>query len=77
MTIPQSELSPKNREKNITNAFKLNSSYSNIQNKHILLIDDLITTGTTLKEVGHIVAKLNPASITAIVACMATNSTTI
>ncbi|MCQ8212289.1 phosphoribosyltransferase family protein [Cetobacterium somerae] len=35
------------REKNIKNAFKIRSDYSQ---KKILIVDDIVTTGTTIKE---------------------------
>ena len=36
---------------------------SNINNKHVLLIDDIIDTGNTLKQVKEILTKENPLSI--------------
>ncbi len=37
-----------NRWENVTNLFEVNSTYD-IENKHILLIDDVLTTGATLE----------------------------
>jgi Predicted amidophosphoribosyltransferases len=38
-----------------------------IKDKHILLVDDLMTTGVTLHEAGKALYAYKPASITAIV----------
>ncbi|RLG12525.1 hypothetical protein DRN73_02285 [Candidatus Pacearchaeota archaeon] len=46
-TLPQTRLSKKERWKNVKNAFK---SYSSLNKKTILLIDDVITTGATVNE---------------------------
>lgn len=47
-TKPQAKLSSKDRKSNIKNAFVLAKNFS--QNQNILLIDDVWTTGSTLKE---------------------------
>ena len=52
-TKPQSLLSGKERQKNIKNAFDLKDS-SKISGKHILIIDDIMTTGSTLNELGKL-----------------------
>lgn len=46
---PQSLLSKEEREKNIKGAYKVNGQQK-IQNKKILLIDDIYTTGSTVNE---------------------------
>ena len=43
-------LNEKLREENIRGSFKINNSF-NFKNKKILLVDDIITTGATLKEI--------------------------
>jgi len=49
-TVPQVKMKNKaNRQKNLANAFIINNS-TLLHNKNILLIDDVITTGTTLSE---------------------------
>ena len=47
--IEQSKLSKEERQKNIQGAYKLINS-KKIQNKKILLIDDVFTTGSTANE---------------------------
>jgi len=50
-TPPQSNLSKEERRINIESAFKVNLKYKNtIRNSKILLIDDIITTGSTAAE---------------------------
>ena len=46
-TETQTKLSKKQREENVSNAFKLNPKF-NIENKDILIIDDVFTTGATI-----------------------------
>ncbi len=46
-TRPQSKLSISQRQKNLKDAFQINKTL-NIQNKNILLIDDIFTSGSTI-----------------------------
>ena len=46
-TKPQSSLSFKNRKKNVKGAFKLIKA---LQYKHVAIVDDVITTGATVRE---------------------------
>ncbi|MCJ7787036.1 ComF family protein, partial [Patescibacteria group bacterium] len=48
-TLPQVELSGKEREENIKDAF-LCQNREKIQGKRILLVDDVYTTGSTMEE---------------------------
>ncbi len=72
-TVFQSTLSPKLRKKNVCDAFALSSiSKENLElyitGKHIVIVDDLCTTGNTLIHVAKTLLPLKPAKITAIVA---------
>ncbi len=49
-TKEQKHLSKEEREKNLKNCFKINDK-EKIKNKKILLIDDVITTGSTIREI--------------------------
>ena len=50
-TQPQSELSEEKRKINLKGAFKIADRYKDeITGSHLLLIDDIITTGSTVKE---------------------------
>ena len=48
-TRPQVEFSGKERVKNVKGAFSVQNP-ENIKGKHVVLIDDVLTTGSTLKE---------------------------
>lgn len=52
-TVPQSRLTGLERKYNVMNVFKLNDRYE-IQNKNILLVDDIFTTGSTIEECARI-----------------------
>ena len=69
-TVFQSVLSTAERKENVTNAFTLRDQDGHqFEGKHLLLVDDLMTTGSTLKAAGKTLLALKPASITAVVLC--------
>ena len=55
-TEPQNSLSKKERTKNIKGAFRLKKNV-NIENKKILIIDDIFTTGSTINECSKVLKK--------------------
>jgi competence protein ComFC len=63
-TLFQTGLARDKRIQNVKNVFELSQSSAQIKNKHIVLIDDVMTTGTTLKEAIKELKKARPASIT-------------
>ena len=68
----QATLSAGQRGKNVKDAFALqcnNTNASLYAGKHLVLVDDLMTTGSTLQAAARELVKLKPASITAVVAC--------
>lgn len=66
----QSSLSYDKRMQNVKEAFALNTQTpEQFYNKHIILVDDLMTTGSTLHAVAKVLIPLKPASIHAVVAC--------
>lgn len=61
-TKPQHELSGKDRRTNLIGAFKVTDK-SKVKSRSILLIDDIVTTGSTLGECAKMLSKENPALI--------------
>ena len=59
------------RRCNVKNAFELHNFNFDVAGKHIMLVDDSCTTGSTAIEAAKILVKLKPASINMIVACRA------
>lgn len=75
-TVYQSTLSSADRKANVIDAFEVSRirrllGNSEMSGKHILLVDDLCTTGATLIGVATALADYQPASITAVVGCRA------
>ncbi|MFH0906635.1 MAG: ComF family protein [bacterium] len=62
-TLPQVKIKTSSeRQENIKNAFSLNSK-QNFQNKTLILIDDISTTGATLEQCAQTLKQLNPKQI--------------
>lgn len=71
----QARLSLQEREHNVGNAFALDHSYIGmIAGKNILIIDDLFTTGSTVKAVAALLIPYQPAKIQVLVACRVTGT---
>lgn len=62
-TAPQTSLSRKDRLKNIENAFQVRFD-KNIHDRHLIILDDVATTGATLKAAKQALSPHSPASIT-------------
>lgn len=65
----QSHVAQSDREANVKGAFQLCGDTHQYHNKHLVIVDDVITTGATLKEIGKQLLPLKPASLSAVVAC--------
>lgn len=52
--MSQIKKSRSERYENVENVFELNPKYQGLKNKHIALVDDILTTGATLSEAGRI-----------------------
>jgi ComF family protein len=66
-----SSLKPVDRFSMVNNAFSARARYTpdQIEGKHIVLVDDLMTTGSTLKSAALCLLPFKPASLQAVVAC--------
>ena len=70
MTKRQSGLTSEKRVANLEDAFSLNvKNGANFKGKHLLIVDDLMTTSSTLRMAARTLMRLKPASITAVVVC--------
>ena len=73
-TVFQSRLSSELRQENVKDAFALSRLHqmfrkNSLEGKDILLVDDLCTTGATLRSAAKVLLACKPKSITALVAC--------
>jgi ComF family protein len=69
-TAYQASLSVGQREKNVAQAFSLNNEYRNfIEGKKILIVDDLFTTGSTIKSIASVLHEAGAASVDVFVVC--------
>lgn len=66
----QARLEKFQRDQNVKEAFIVAHEYQ-IQGKHVVLVDDLCTTGSTAVAAAKILAQYQPASISLVVACRA------
>ena len=74
ITKYQSGLDSKKRQENVSEAFAIKSKCRDslrdlIVNKSLLFVDDLFTTGSTLKNSSKPLLKFNPSKISAVVGC--------
>lgn len=71
MTKPQSRLKRKERLENLKGAFSLGKGSEYLEGKHVLLVDDVVTTGTTLTTCAKILREQGVCSVYAIVIAIA------
>jgi ComF family protein len=63
-TPPQGHKSAKDRQQNVSGAFEINFNHKDkIKDKHIVLIDDVFTTGATLDECSKTLKSAHVASV--------------
>lgn len=64
-TIPQMELSRKQRSTNLQGAFTVTSPDS-VSNRHVMLVDDVFTTGSTLAECALVLRRAGCHTVSAV-----------
>lgn len=73
-TLPQASLPEKSRHQNVKKAFSISTKYSNlINNKYIVLVDDVMATGATLSACAEPLLKAGAAKVSIIVLARAEN----
>lgn len=65
-TKPQTSLKRTERIKNMVGAFTISSSAPKLHEAHVILIDDVMTTGATLQAAKLAMSSLSPKSITCV-----------
>lgn len=67
----QATLTADERQKNLSRAFELDKSCQNVDysGKIFVLVDDIMTTGSTLESAAKVLIKYRPGALYAIVAC--------
>lgn len=65
----QASLSQQERQQNVKNVFRVKNNEHALKDKHILIVDDLMTTGATMRSVAKELFKSKPASIVFVVVC--------
>ncbi len=69
-TVSQISLSGRERSENIRGAFSMRSDAAGIEGRHLLLVDDVFTTGATLGEAAKILAGAGAAKVSGAVVAM-------
>jgi ComF family protein len=70
-TETQTHLSQARRRENMRGAFALRRAARRIRGKHVLVVDDVMTTGETLRAVARVLRAVEPASLCALVLAVA------
>lgn len=70
-TFFQASLQARQRFTNVEDAFVLDQRSTLLEGRHVVLVDDLMTTGATLATAARVIYAAGPASLNAIVACRA------
>lgn len=68
-TVFQAQLNASARFVNLKSAFQFHKSTPDLTGKHIVLVDDLLTTGATMQEAISTLTPLKPARISIVVTC--------
>jgi predicted amidophosphoribosyltransferase len=68
-TISQTQLSRTERQANVLNAFEVKARH--LEGKRIILIDDVITTGSTVSEAARVLKNAGATEVFALSVCTA------
>lgn len=72
-TVFQSGLNPEQRHNNVARSLVLaTGDLTQYHGKHLVIVDDLLTTGATVRAMAHVLLPLKPASIAVVVASRVT-----
>ena len=69
-TLRQAELTPPQRWENVRRAFSVRAGY-HLEKAHVLLVDDILTTGATCSEAARALRRAGAGRVTAVVAARA------
>lgn len=61
-TLPQADLSPEKRFRNVRGAFRLRAGYD-LRGTRVLLVDDILTTGATSSEIARVLKQAGASSV--------------
>lgn len=73
-TRPQASLTPRQRFENLKSALAVNTDYA-VADKHVLVVDDILTTGATADEAAKMLRKAGAARVTIAVVARAVGET--
>ncbi len=62
-TKQQARLSQSDRRQNVMSAFALKESCQTVSGKHVMLVDDVFTSGATMQECGRVLVERGAASV--------------
>jgi ComF family protein len=71
-TVPQSTLTPPQRWKNVRQAFSVGNG-QHVNGAHVVLVDDILTTGATCSEAARVLRNAGAARVTVVVVARAIN----
>jgi len=69
-TVSQTKLSRVQRVQNVFKSFEL-TNRSDIEGKHVLIVDDVLTTGATIEACGNRLLEARGVKISVLTACIA------
>jgi ComF family protein len=62
-TLPQKDLLPRERWQNVRGAFRVRNGRRTLDGSHVLLVDDILTTGATSSEAARVLRQAGAAAV--------------